>query len=378
MDVVVHLRDVADFHVCPGRRHDLHHADRADWTRPVLIQPGLLVALRRHQEIVELVLVAVLSDQFDRSLEPRHVFPGRRALRVPVVLQVLRKQHVPLGRALRVPVDKRVQLLHQLRAVLSDHHGRFAVRADRRSRVDGQIGEDLFPQLRDLVVDDRHRRQARVDHLEDVFVGEDFRSRIQLHGRLAGLGELLVEQLHVLGRDVRLTHVDFFAAEIFDALDRRDAGSGDDDRRNARPCRLGEIDRLLPPGGRELSGRHDVASAIQKCRDQLVVCHRDEDHVHANVLVRVLLVQISLEDLKRFVDGAALRAFIDEVIRLRVGREHSDEPALDHRVEIAGPFRANDPRRKTVLLRVHLGLRARVFRGVSRRGRGRCLGSRRL
>ena len=54
------------FSSLPGRRHDLHDADRADLALGILIEARLLVALRGHQQVIELVPVAVLPEELRR------------------------------------------------------------------------------------------------------------------------------------------------------------------------------------------------------------------------------------------------------------------------------------------------------------------------
>ena len=53
----------------PGRRHDLHDADRADVAPLALIATRLLVALRSQHQRVEVVLRAVLLEEAISPLE---------------------------------------------------------------------------------------------------------------------------------------------------------------------------------------------------------------------------------------------------------------------------------------------------------------------
>ena len=71
---------------------------------------------------------------------------------------------------------------------------------------------------------------------------------------------------------------------------------------------------------------------------QLVARHRHEHDVHAQVPCLMFLVQDLLELLERVVGDPALLPLVDEVVRLRVGRQHADPAPLDHPVEIPGPF----------------------------------------
>ena len=82
MDVGIDLRDVADLEFFAGRRHDLHDADRADRALDVLIQRRLLVPLRRHQQVIEVVLRAVFLEQLHHRLELLALGVGGGILRV--------------------------------------------------------------------------------------------------------------------------------------------------------------------------------------------------------------------------------------------------------------------------------------------------------
>ena len=55
-------------HLLAGRGHDLHHADRTHGAFDVLVQRRLLVTLRRHQQVVEVVLRPVFPEQLDHRL----------------------------------------------------------------------------------------------------------------------------------------------------------------------------------------------------------------------------------------------------------------------------------------------------------------------
>ena len=69
VDVRLQLVDVADLHLRSRCRHELHDADGTDLARGALVEPGLLVPLRHHQEVVDVVPLPVLPEQLDRLLE---------------------------------------------------------------------------------------------------------------------------------------------------------------------------------------------------------------------------------------------------------------------------------------------------------------------
>ena len=52
-------------------------ADRADMALRAVVEPGLLEALRDHQQVVDVVLVAVLAEEVDDLAEPADLV-GRR------------------------------------------------------------------------------------------------------------------------------------------------------------------------------------------------------------------------------------------------------------------------------------------------------------
>jgi len=65
------LPDVPDIQALRGFRHDLHDSDGPDRALHVLVEPGFLEALRPHQQVVHLELVAVLLEEPDERQELR-------------------------------------------------------------------------------------------------------------------------------------------------------------------------------------------------------------------------------------------------------------------------------------------------------------------
>ena len=55
------------------------------------------------------------------------------------------------------------------------------------------------------------------------------------------------------------------------------------------------------------------------------------------LVLRQFLVQIRLEQAKNVVRRTALDTFVDKIKSLAVDRQDSNDPPLDHPVEIAGP-----------------------------------------
>src|SRR5436189_271369 len=82
-----------------------------------------------------------------------------------------------------------------LRAALADHPGDVAAGPNRGPGVRDELGEDLLPEIGDVVLDDGRLDEAGVHHLEDVLVLEILGRQPNLDLRLARLAELLVELL---------------------------------------------------------------------------------------------------------------------------------------------------------------------------------------
>jgi hypothetical protein len=168
--------------------------------------------------------------------------------------------------------------------------------------------------------------------------GEHFRSRSDLHRWFAGRGKLGVELLDAPSRNVRGPKIDLLAAQILDRRNRRHGGPGDDDRRDATPRRVSEVDLLLTPGCNQLARDHDVAPTLEQRRNEIVVRNRYEHDVYSHVLVVESLVQVILEQAEGVGHETELLAPINEECGLRVRGQHANHAPFDHAVEIAGPF----------------------------------------
>ena len=70
-------RDVAHLHILAGGGHDLHDPDRAHRAFCILVELRLLVALRAHQQPVDVVLVAVFLEILDQRQELLALLPRR-------------------------------------------------------------------------------------------------------------------------------------------------------------------------------------------------------------------------------------------------------------------------------------------------------------
>ncbi len=120
------------FSSLPVGGHDLHHADRANRALDVLVQRRLLVALRRHQQVVDVVLRAVLLEQLDHRLELLALGVGRGVLRVLDVLEIAAFDRVSERVALSVLPEPRVDGLPELGILLAKRDGQVCRRTARR------------------------------------------------------------------------------------------------------------------------------------------------------------------------------------------------------------------------------------------------------
>ncbi|MGH7306951.1 MAG: hypothetical protein ACRELZ_27065, partial [Candidatus Rokuibacteriota bacterium] len=203
-----------------------------------LVELRFLIPLRHQQEVLHVAFLAVLAKEPDRPLELLELFLGRRRLRPPGALEVLRQQLVALPRLLDAD-HERVQLDHELRAIFANHPGDVAARAYHDVRVHGELGEDLLPERADVRIDDGHLDEAGVHHLEDVLDLEVLGRQPDLHRHLLRPGELRVELLEAFVKARRPAHVDFLPGQILHGPDRIRAGSGDQDLRDVAQGRIG-------------------------------------------------------------------------------------------------------------------------------------------
>ena len=115
----------------------------------------------------------------------------------------------------------------------------------------------------------------------------------------------------------------------------RSPASSWQESRNRRPCLVPVVmvkpAATMSPSPARRSGTHAIP------------CRREEDDV--DLEVAAFLVQLVLVGLEGFVDDASRLTALHEVAGLRVRNQHTDDPPLDHRVEVAGPRLALDTHR---------------------------------
>jgi hypothetical protein len=118
-----------------------------------LVEARLLIALGRHQQVVEPVALRVLAEQLHELAEAPHLLGAARVLHPLRRLQVLLDEDVAGERALLVGLDEVLHGLLQLRALLAEGPGDLA-RGARHVGVPAQLGEDLRVEVGREVVDD--------------------------------------------------------------------------------------------------------------------------------------------------------------------------------------------------------------------------------
>ena len=134
----------------------------------------------------------LLEDLADR-LELLPLGVSRGVFHVLDVLEIAAFDGVPKGVAFLVLPDPVVDGLAELGILLAKGDGQAATGAHGDVLVNGDAGEHLAPELGQVVVYDRDRREAGVDHLEDVVVFEHVGGLVDHHGRLAARFQLLVQ-----------------------------------------------------------------------------------------------------------------------------------------------------------------------------------------
>jgi hypothetical protein len=172
VDVGFELADVADVQLLPGGGHHLHDADGAHRALDRLVQTRLLEPLGGHEQVVDVVLRAVLPEEVDDLLEALHLGWRRRILGELRAREIPLEQHVAVQRPGPVGLDEPVEGLLELGTVRTNRDGDLAARGEGGRLVDLQPREHLHPELRDEVVHHGVGGHAGVHHLEDVVVFE--------------------------------------------------------------------------------------------------------------------------------------------------------------------------------------------------------------
>ena len=174
----------------------------------------------------------------------------------------------------------------------------------------------------------------------------DSGTKTNAHLRLAFLLEARVKLFQVLVVARRLAHLHLLAREVIERWDLGRLWPGDDDFTDgaATFVERDEIDELLAL----VSDRHiadgDVGHALGDIRQQ-PIARRGSDVDGERPLAELLCVldvQVAFEIPDQFRGESALSTFVAEIERPTIRREHPDDAAFEHLVEVAGPHLVGD------------------------------------
>src|SRR5262245_41749816 len=199
--------------------------------------------------------------------------------------------------------------------------------------------EYLRPEFGRVVVDDDERHEARVHHLEQVFVFELFGGEPQRDFWLALAAQLPVQRDEALVVAARLTYEDFPSREVVQGREGGRLRTGHDDLVDfTEQRRGGEIDELASLRRDRQGAGRDVPEPCSESRQKLVSRDGDEKDVEWVLPLLEIAVDLVLELLERLVDDAALLASLDEIEHPAVDDEHAHHSPAQHRVEVARPL----------------------------------------
>ena len=196
------------------------------------------------------------------------------------------------------------------------------------------VREDLRPELREIIVDDRDADEAGVHHLEDVVVVETLRG-LEDRDRWAPASlEPQVECPQALGVTARSPDEDFQSGQVLDGFHDGHARRGHHDLADVAPDGNRKIHGLLPLRGHGLLRRDGIDLACDECRQEPVALHRHGDHVDAKIPGLARRVELRFEPLQVGECQTALRAPVHEIVGAVDGDADADHPARFHSVEI--------------------------------------------
>ena len=237
--------------------------------------------------------------------------------------------------------DPLVHGLPELGTALAKCNGQVAAGLKGDVPVHIEAGEDLLPEIGQIVVDDGDRCETGVDHLEDVVVFEDVGRLLDHHGRLAARFQLLVQADDVPVIDAGLADEHLLTRQIVERRDARRARTGDDHFADVGARRLRESRDFLQLRPDRDHGRDHVNLAAFEGLVQLIARQRHDHHVHLQVPRLQLGVQVAFERLQGFIGDSALLPPVDEVVRAVERHGHANRAVLDHPVEVAGERRVH-------------------------------------
>ena len=126
------------------------------------------------------------------------------------VAEVAIDQHITDERALPMVSQEAVDHPRKFGAVLAKRPSYLTSASNGDVGMDLDMVEDLLPELCFVAVHDDHGNQTGIDHLQQILVLENFIGYNQIHFRLAGLLERLVQLHQALEVAARAAHVNLF------------------------------------------------------------------------------------------------------------------------------------------------------------------------
>ena len=208
------------------------------------------------------------------------------------------------------------------------------------------LGKNLGPYRGFVIVDDGIRKQARVHHLDQVFVLEIFVDRFN-PDRLQALGhEGFAQFSEMTDVNAGITHMDIAPREIFDLVELGRGGTGDDNLLVVLQPRIDEIDDGRTLGSDCQIGGDGVAIAFVQSLQQPLAGGGKQVDVEPKRLEFVPRIDRRLERTSELSNHAHLTAAIDKKEGLAVGDEKTKRPPLQRRGKIAFPsarFREHEP-----------------------------------
>ncbi len=179
MNIGIQLFNIAHLQLFSGAGHHLHHSDGANVASNRLVQPRLLVSLGRHQQPVDIIAIAIFSENVHHGEELAPLLTRCGIFNILGIFQVTQQQGITQRGALTILFHEVVQQRQQLRAVLAYRPRNVAAVAQHHVVMDLDFRKYLFPENRFMLIDDDQRHQPGVEHFQQIFILQRFRRRFQ-------------------------------------------------------------------------------------------------------------------------------------------------------------------------------------------------------
>ncbi len=179
MNVGIQLFNIAHLQLSSGAGHHLHHPDGADVASNRLVQPRLLVSLGRHQQPVDIVAIAIFTEDVHHGEELAPFLTRCGIFDIFSVFQVTQQESIAQRSALTILFHEVVQQRQQLRTVLAYRPRNVAAVTQHHVVMDLDFRKHLFPENSFMLIDDDQRHQPGVEHFQQIFILQRFRRRFQ-------------------------------------------------------------------------------------------------------------------------------------------------------------------------------------------------------